>query len=113
MDLDARVDGSFARVDVNFQSVTVTYFCYVYIYFFHFDISVNTKVPLILHIKIQPNIPSHFGLKCQGRRNFFRVDVNFRTVIVTEYSHRYCFHFDINQHQGLTKIPYKISAKYT
>ena len=40
MDLDARVDGSFVRVDVNFQTVTVIYFCYVYIYFFfHFDIS--------------------------------------------------------------------------
>ena len=38
--------------------------------------------------------------------NFARVDINFQTV--TNF-----FHFDINQHQGPTNTPYKISAKYT
>ena len=35
MDLNARVNVHFARVDVNFQTVTVTLFCYNF--FFHFD----------------------------------------------------------------------------
>ena len=56
MDLHARVDVNFARVDINFQTVTVTFFVILFIL-----ISVNTMVPLILHIKFQPNIPSHFG----------------------------------------------------
>ena len=34
MDLNARVNITFARVDVNFQTVTVTQFCYN---LFHFD----------------------------------------------------------------------------
>ena len=35
MDLNARVDVNIARVDMNFQTVTVTYFPYRF--FFHFD----------------------------------------------------------------------------
>ena len=44
--------------------------------------------------------------------NFARVDVNFQShcdlILLTFF-----FHFDINQHQGPTNTPYKISAKYT
>ena len=53
MDLNARVDVNFARVDINFkQSLPQIFFILI---------SVNTKVPLILHTKFQPNILSHFG----------------------------------------------------
>ena len=48
-ELNAMID-----VNVNFQTVTATD-C-----FFNL-ISLNTKVPLILHIKFQPNIQSHSG----------------------------------------------------
>ena len=44
------INVNLARVDVNFQSH----------YFFYFDISQH-KVPLIFHIKFQPNIPCHLG----------------------------------------------------
>ena len=58
MDLNARVDVNFARVDENFQMVTVTLFYYN---FFFILILISIKVLLILHTKFQPNIPSHFG----------------------------------------------------
>ena len=58
MNLNARVDVSFARVDVKFQTVTVTQFCYTFCFIL---ISVNNNIPLVLLKKIQPNIPSHFG----------------------------------------------------
>ena len=58
MDLNARVDVNFARVDVNLQTVTVTYFCYI---FFFILILINIKVLLIVKTKYQPNILSHFG----------------------------------------------------
>ena len=65
MDLNARVDVNFTRVDVKFQTFTVAYFCYI---FFHFDTD-----------KLQ-------GLTyTQNKRvdvNFARVDVNFRMVTV-------------------------------
>ena len=81
MDLNARADVNFARVDVNFQTVTVTYF-----FFFFILIPINIKALLILHTKFQPNIPSHFGemdLNAPVNVNFFRVGVNFQTAIVT------------------------------
>ena len=40
----------------------------------------------MLHTKFQPNIPSHFGemdLNARVDVNFFRVDINFQTAIVT------------------------------
>ena len=83
MDLYARVNVTFARVDVNFQTVTVTYFCYI---FFFILIPNNIKVLLILHTKFQPNIPRHFverDLNAWVDVNFFRVAVNFQTAIVT------------------------------
>ena len=57
-------------------------------------ISLNTKVPLILHTKFQPNIPCHFGemdLNARVDVNFVRVDVNFQTVTVTLFRYRYFF----------------------
>ena len=83
MALNTRVNVNFARVDINFQTVTVTYFCYN---FFFILIPINNKVLLILHTKFQPNIPSHFGerdLNAWVDVNFFRVDVYFQTAIVT------------------------------
>ena len=58
MDLNARVNVNFARIDVNFKN---GHFDLVLISFFFILISVSTKVPLILPTKFQPNIPSHFG----------------------------------------------------
>ena len=58
-------------------------------------ISVNTKVPLIFH-KILAKYTKQCwrnGLKCQGQHNFFRVDVNFQTVIVTQLHYRFFFIF--------------------
>ena len=72
MDFNARVDVNFARVDINFkQSLPQIFFILI---------SVNTKVPLILHTKFQSNILSHFGemdLNARVHVNFVRVDVNF------------------------------------
>ena len=61
MDLKVRVDINFARVDVNFQTVLVTKFHFRF--FLFILISLSTKVPLIIHTKFQPNIPSHSGEK--------------------------------------------------
>ena len=58
MDLNARVDVNFARVEMNFKIVTVTYFCK---HLFFILIPINIKVLLIFHTKFQPNIPSHVG----------------------------------------------------
>ena len=83
MDLNARVDVYFARVDMNFQTVTATLFL---TNFFFSLIPINIKVLLILHTKFQPNIPSHFGemdFNALVDVNFFRVDVYFQTAIVT------------------------------
>ena len=100
MALNASFDVNFARVDVNFQTVT---------FLFHFDTCISQhKLPLILHTKIQPNIPSHFveiDLNARLDLNGFRVNVNFQTVIVTYYASAF-FRF-INQHQGPTYIPYE------
>ena len=77
MDLNARVNINFARVDVHFQTVTVTFFILI---------SINIKVLLKLHTKFQPNIPSHFGerdLNAWVDVNYFRLHVNFQTAIVT------------------------------
>ena len=76
MDLNAWVYVNFARVDVNFQTVTVFLFYYI----FSILMPVNIKVLLILYTKFQPNIPSHFGemdLNARVDVNFFGVDVNF------------------------------------
>ena len=47
---------------------------------------INIKVLLIFHTKFQPNISCHFGemdLNAWVDVNFFRVDINFQTAIVT------------------------------
>ena len=83
MHLNARVDVNFARVDVNFKTVTVTLFC---IQIFFILTPINIKVLLIFHTKFQPNISCHFGemdLNAWVDVNFFRVDINFQTAIVT------------------------------
>ena len=83
MDLKAQVDVNFARADVNFQTVIVTLCCCRY---FFILISLSTKVPLILHTKFQPNIPSHSGEKvdfdgfasfCIGSHLGFSTKLNF------------------------------------
>ena len=94
--------------------VCETYSFVAYHMFFFIWASVNTKVPLILHTKFQPNIPSHFGDIDQNAR----VDVNFLGQRKFSYGHcdlirlQIFFHFDINQHQCPTNTS-KISAKYT
>ena len=59
MDINAGVYVNFARVDVNFQTNTVSDLILLYIFFIF--MSINIKVLLILHTKFQPNILSHFG----------------------------------------------------
>ena len=103
---------NFARVDVHFQTVTVTSICHN---FFFILIPISSKVLLILHTKFQPNIPCHFGemdLHAWYDVIFLGSRENFQTAIVTLFRYR-LFHFDINQHQGPTNTSYKISAKYT
>ena len=53
MDLKARVDVNFARVDVNFQKGHCDL---IPLQIFLILISVGTKVPLIIHTKFQPNM---------------------------------------------------------
>ena len=60
MDLKARVDINFAWVDVDFQTVIVSYFRYRC---FFILTTLSTEVPLIIHIKFQPNLPSNSGEK--------------------------------------------------
>ena len=97
MDLNTGIDVNFARVVVNFQMIPMTYFCNIFL------IYINIKVPLILHTKFQPNIPSHFREMDLNAR----VDVNYQMVIVTLITLQISFfHFDINQHQGPTNTPY-------
>ena len=55
MDLNARVDVNFARVDVNFHSDLIP------LQIFFILISINIKVLLIFHTKFQLNISSHYG----------------------------------------------------
>ena len=59
MDLQVRVDVNFAMVDINFQSHCDP----IPLQIFFIFISLSTKVPLIIHTKFQPNIPSHSGEK--------------------------------------------------
>ena len=59
MDLKARLYVNFAMVDMNLQMGIATKFRNI----FFTLISLNTKVPLILQTKFQPNIPSHSGEK--------------------------------------------------
>ena len=90
MDLAARVDVHCARVDVNFQTVTVTYFCQPF--FFLFLIPINVKVLLILHTNFSQVYQAIFGEMAFNARvdvNFFRVDVNFQTAIVTKFCYRF------------------------
>ena len=103
MDLNARVNGNFARVDVNFQTVTVTLFYYQS---FFILISINIKVLLILHTKYQPNIHSRFGemvlnalvdVIFYGRRKFSNDHCDLIPLQIFLY-------FNIIQHQGLTNI---------
>ena len=59
MDSNHRVVVYFARVDINLQTITLTIFCNRF--FFFILISLNTKVPQILHIKFHPYILSRSG----------------------------------------------------
>ena len=68
MDLNARLDVNFARVDVNFQTSLWPHSVTMFFFFYFILISVNTK-----STKFQPNIPSHFGEMHLNAR----VDVNF------------------------------------
>ena len=86
MDLNARVDVNFIRVDINFQTVIVTQLCYR---FFFILISINIKVLLILHIKFQPNILGRsgensdfisFAIFSNGRQLEFSTRLNFTTL---------------------------------
>ena len=79
MHLNARVHKCFARIDVNFQMVTVTQLCNR---FFFILILLNIRVPLILHTKFQPNI-GEIDLNARVDVNFVRVNVNFQTVMIT------------------------------
>ena len=63
MDLNASVDVNFARVDVNFQTISVALYCFN---FFFILIPIKSKAPHILHTKFQPNIP------------FLRADIIFK-----------------------------------
>ena len=68
---------NFARVDVHFQTVTVTSICHN---FFFILIPISSKVLLLLHTKFQPNIPCHFGemdLHAWVDVIFFRVEGKF------------------------------------
>ena len=77
--LNARVHKYFARIDVNFQMVTVTQLCNR---FFFILILLNIRVPLILRTKFQPNI-AEIDLNARVDVNFVRVNVNFQTVMIT------------------------------
>ena len=71
MDLNARVDMRFARVDVNFQTITVTIFCYNF--FLHFDTNQH-QAPTYTSHQISAKYTQPVwgnGLKCVGRRKFF------------------------------------------
>ena len=75
-----------AKVNVNFAKFSNGHCDLILLQIFFILISINTKVPLILHTKFQPNIPSHFGeidINARNDVNFFQVDVNIQTVIVT------------------------------
>ena len=69
-------------------------------------ISINTKVPLICLIKIQPKLTSHSwrnGLKCPGQSKFCwgqRKFSNGHCDLIT-------LQIFFNQHQGPTNTPYK------
>ena len=80
MDLNAKVKVNVARVDVNFQTVTMTYS----VNFFHFDTNQH-QGPTNTPYKVSAKYTEPFWrneLKSPGRRKFFRVDVNFQTAIV-------------------------------
>ena len=89
MDLNASVDVNFVKVDVNFQTVTVTLFCSQ---FFFSLIPIDNKVLFMLHTKFQPNIPGHFGemdLNARVDVNFFRVEENVQMTIVAAFLYRF------------------------
>ena len=56
IDLNVRVDINFVRVDIHFQTATVTFFVTGIIL-----VSFHIKVQLILHTQFQPYISSHSG----------------------------------------------------
>ena len=58
MDLNARVDVNFARVDVKFSN---GHFDLILLNFFFILIPINNKALLLLHTKFQPNMLGHFG----------------------------------------------------
>ena len=81
---------NFATVDVNFQTVTLTLFCKN---FFHFDTN-QYQGPTYTAYKISAKYIKPFwrnGFKCLGRRNFFKVNANFQTAIVTLFHYRLFF----------------------
>ena len=59
MDVNSKVDLKFARVDVNFQMVTVSLFRNTFL-FFCFHITKHLG-PIILHTQFQPNALGHSG----------------------------------------------------
>ena len=102
MDLNARIDVNFARVDVNFQMFTVTSFCHNF--FFLFDTNQH-QGPTHTQNKISAKYTEPFwrsGLKCQGQRKFSNGHCDLIPLQIF-------FHFDINQHQGPTNTSYKRS----
>ena len=58
MDLNARIDVNFFKVDVNFQTAIVDHIPQKVLFIF---IPINIKVLLTRHTKFQPNILSRFG----------------------------------------------------
>ena len=81
MDLNAWVDVNFAKLMYILKWSLWPNFV---IFFFHFDISQHQD-PTFIQYKISAKYTKPFwrnGLKYQGRHKFFRVDVNFQTVLV-------------------------------
>ena len=82
MDLNARADINFARVDVNFQPATVTQFCYLF--FFSFQSTPRFHLyPIQNFSQIYQSYFGEMDLNARVDVIFFRVNVNFQTVTVT------------------------------
>ena len=58
MELNARIDVNFVKVNVNISN---GHFDLILIQIIFIFISFNIKVLLVFHTKCQPNTPSHFG----------------------------------------------------
>ena len=72
MDLDARVDVSYARIDVNFEKRRCSLNP---LYFFYFDTSEHLD-PLLLRTKFQQHKQSYYGEKvCFNGFDIFSISV--------------------------------------